>query len=195
LGAEFVSDQGLHDGSLAFEREKWEAEQRRLDREFSLRERELTFKQEEARRSWWWNPLAIAILGAAMAALGSAYVSWQNNNANLGLETFKAESARVFEVVKTGDPNKAAENLSFLLDTGLIQNSATSTSISNYLKGRKAGEGVSLPVPDAQAPRAKCQRAVEGMCLKFFRNPANGFYELPAGGERVNCRECLDFFE
>jgi hypothetical protein len=133
-------------------------------------------------------------MGAAIAAFGSAYVSWQNNSANLGLETFKAESARIFEIVKTGDPNKAAQNLRFLLDTGLIQNSATSTSISNYLKGRKVGEGVSLPVPDAQAPSARCQRAVsEGVCLKFFRHPVTGRYEFPPGGERVNCAECLYF--
>lgn len=158
-----MNDDDPHLEALAFEREKWEAEQRRLDREFELRERELTFKEEEARRSRWWNPLAIAILTAAIAALGSAYVSWQNNKANLDLETFKAESARIFEIVKTGDPDKAAANLRFLLDTGLIQNSKTAMSISNYLEGRKEGQGVSLPVPDVLprqlAPRGNLSRS------------------------------------
>lgn len=153
-----MSKQGPNDPSQAFEREKWEAEQRRLEREFSLKDRELTSKEKEAQLARWWNPLAIAILGAAIAALGGAYVSYQNNKANLDLETYRAESARIFEIVKTGDPNKAADNLHFLLDTGLIQNSKTAMSIRNYLKERKKGEGVALPVPDALArqiaPRA-----------------------------------------
>jgi hypothetical protein len=130
---------------LAFEREKWEAEQRRLEREFALREREVSFKEAEARRSRWWNPLAIAIMGASIAAAGSAFVSWQNSKAGLEVETLKAESARIFEVVKTGDPDSAAKNLEFLLSTGLIQNSATAANISAYLSKRKEGEGIALP--------------------------------------------------
>src|SRR4051794_33313995 len=104
--------------SSALEREKWQAEQSRLDREFAfrerelqsketmedrrlkadfeLRERELSFKEAEARRARLWNPLAIAILGAAVAAAGNVYVNWQGGRANLELETFKAEAARIF---------------------------------------------------------------------------------------------------
>lgn len=133
------------DASLKFEREKWEASERRLDQEFALRNRELAFKEVEARRARFWNPLAIAILGASIAAVGSAFVSWENNQTSLALETFKAESARIFEVVKTGNPDIAANNLSFLLDTGLIQNSSTVTNIRLYLSKRKSGEGVTLP--------------------------------------------------
>ena len=87
-----MDEEGAKDAaSIAFEREKWEAEQRRLDKEFFLREREMSFKEAEARRSRWWNPLAIAIMGAAIAAGGSAFVSWQNSRASLEVETFKAE--------------------------------------------------------------------------------------------------------
>ena len=100
---------------LTFEREKWEAEQRQLDREFALRERELHAKEQEARRARLWNPLAIAILGATVAAIGNAYVSRQSGRANIQLETFKAELARIFEVIKTGNPDVAAKNLDFLL--------------------------------------------------------------------------------
>jgi hypothetical protein len=111
-----------------------------------LRERELALRDREARRARLWNPLAIAILGAAVAAAGNAYVSWQNSRSTLEVETFKAEAARVFEVVKTSDPDAAARNLSFLLDTGLIQSGATVTNVRRYLKERKSGEGVSLPL-------------------------------------------------
>ena len=131
--------------SLVFEREKWEAEQRRLDRDFELRERELALKDREARRARLWNPLAIAILGAAVAAAGNAYVSLQNSKSSLEVETLKAEFARIFELVKTGDPDIAAKNLRFLLDTGLIQTETTVASLRKYLDQRKAGEGFSLP--------------------------------------------------
>jgi hypothetical protein len=44
-------------------------------------------------------------------------------------------------------------------------------------------------------PPHKCARTQEqGVCLKFYPN-ANGHYVLPPGGERVNCTECLYFFE
>jgi hypothetical protein len=45
-------------------------------------------------------------------------------------------------------------------------------------------------------PPYKCERTrLEGVCRKFHRNPANGLYDIPPGGERVNCAECLYFFE
>jgi hypothetical protein len=136
---------------LKFELEKWEAEQARLEKEFGLREREVMFKEAEARRARLWNPLAIAVLGAAIAAAGSALVSWENGRANLELETFKTESARVFEVVKTGNPDTAARNLQFLLETGLIQNTKTVANLRNYLGARRQGEGVALPASDPLA--------------------------------------------
>jgi hypothetical protein len=46
------------------------------------------------------------------------------------------------------------------------------------------------------SPPYRCERtAEEGVCLKFYRNPRNGLYDLPPGGERVDCTDCLYFFE
>jgi len=165
----------------AFDREKWLAENAFRDRELALKEREqerlddeLRFKREEARRSRWSSPLVIAVLGAAAAGLGNAAVAWQsakaqrtlendralaaqkaqefNNQSQLILEEFKAEAARLFEVVKTNDPDKAAVNLQFLLDIGLITNPETKKGLTNYLKNRKEGQGFALPT--AAAPPA-----------------------------------------
>ena len=127
-----------------------------MDRELTLREKELAIKEHEARRSRLSNPLVIAVFGAAIAAAGSAYVTWSNNQGNLSLERvkeeagqraemFKAEAARIFELIKTGNPDSAAGNLRFLLDTGLIQTSDTVKGIKAYLDKRKTGEGVALP--------------------------------------------------
>jgi hypothetical protein len=45
-------------------------------------------------------------------------------------------------------------------------------------------------------PSYRCERTAEpGICLKFYRNPRNGLYDLPPGGERVDCANCLYFFE
>jgi hypothetical protein len=50
------------------------------------------------------------------------------------------------EVIKTDDPDIAAKNLRFLLESGLIQDQATVVKVGAYLSVRKPGEGVSLPV-------------------------------------------------
>jgi len=145
------------------DQEKWIAEKAFRDRELILKEREqnrledeLRLRREEARRSRWSSPLVIAILTAAAAALGNAAIAWQtaqehqkeqeaNNRAQVSLESFKAESARLFEVVKTDDPDKAANNLQFLLDVGLLENPDVKRGVTNYLQNRKTGEGFALP--------------------------------------------------
>jgi hypothetical protein len=98
----------------------------------------------------------------------NAYVSWQNSRAGLDVETFKAEAARIFEVVKTGNPDVAAKNLSFLLESGLIQSDTIVTNIRNYLKERRSGEGVSLPaVPSS----ADCRKKVfDQLASKLSKN-------------------------
>ena len=61
------------------------------------------------------------------------------------IEETKAEAARILEVIKTSDPDTAAVNLSFLLETGLIANESRRKSLSAFLAKRTAGEGPSLP--------------------------------------------------
>jgi len=160
--------------SMVDEREKWLAESAFRERELALKEHEharldaeLQLKRDDARRSRWSSPLVIAILGAVAAAVGNAAVSWQNgkaqreledarakvaqstqetNNKNqLDIESFKAEAARVFEVVKTSDPDKAADNLKFLVDVGLISNDNVKSGLVSYLQHRREGQGFALP--------------------------------------------------
>ena len=44
------------------------------------------------------------------------------------------ESERILEVVKTGDPEKAAVNLRFLMDAGLVTEPARVARLEAYLK-------------------------------------------------------------
>ena len=49
------------------------------------------------------------------------------------------------EVIKTADTEKAAENLAFLLDAGLIADDARKAALKTFLENRKPGEGPSIP--------------------------------------------------
>jgi hypothetical protein len=133
---------------LDFEREKWKAD-------LELRKRELTLKERESARARWSNPLALGIFAAALAAIGNAGVSWVNgqeqrtletirSTQSLALEEKKAEATRILEVIKTGDPDKAAENLQFLTNTGLIAEPTRLSALKYYLDTRIPGEGPKL---------------------------------------------------
>jgi hypothetical protein len=112
--------------------------------ELSLKEQEQTHAEIAARRSRRWNPLIIAIVGATIAALGSIAVSWWNGRTAQQAELIKAESARILEMIKTGDAEKAKENLRFLLATGLITD-PTAATVRTYLKQQPPGQGPVLP--------------------------------------------------
>jgi hypothetical protein len=137
------------------ERERWQAELRLKERELSLQEEELRFKQREEQRSKWSNPLVLAVLAAALAAAGNAAVAYINGAAQRELEQARgegqktveetrAEAARILEVIKV-DPKLALRNLSFLTEVGLIQNSARRNAITEYVKKTSPSEGPSLP--------------------------------------------------
>ncbi|RIA31895.1 uncharacterized protein DUF4019 [Ectopseudomonas oleovorans] len=128
------------------ERERWEVEKAFRDREIKIRESEVQISMQEHRSSQWRNPLVLAILAAAIAAGGNAIVAIVNGNLQRDLEDQKSEQTRILEVIKVGgNPDKAAENLDFLLKAGLIRNSAQSGTLSKYLSERKPGTGASLP--------------------------------------------------
>jgi len=146
-----------------FERQKWADEIRLRRRELVIKEQEqsvrateMRLREIEARRSTWTNPLVLAIFAAAVAAFGNAIVAFINGNeqraaeetrsvAQLRVEQAKGEAALILEAIKTTDPDKAAINLRFLVDSGLIADKTRRTELSNYLTTLKPGEGPALP--------------------------------------------------
>jgi hypothetical protein len=147
------------ENSSQIERDKWEFEKDARLREIAIKEREqsskegeLAIKRDEHAASQWRNPLIVGIFAAAIAAAGNAWVSYSNANSTRELEAQKAEQARLLEMIKTGDPDKAAENLRFLINAGLITDAPLRTSVTNYLETRKPGSGTALPSP-AQPPK------------------------------------------
>jgi hypothetical protein len=133
---------------LAFERERWQAEE-------GWRRDELELKRSELNRPQWFNPLVIAILAVAVAAVGNIVVTFvcSHEQSRLisdqaaeirRLEQANAEAARILEVLKTNDPDRAAVNLQFLIEAGLISDRGTRESVQEYLKNRRLGQGAFL---------------------------------------------------
>ncbi len=158
-------------------REKWDAERKFREKEISLQERKLAVEEENAHRSQWRSPLVLAVLGAAVAALGNAVVAYMNGNSLHGVERFKAgqqfiletekaEAARILEVIKA-DPDTAATNLEFLLEAGLINNETRRIDLLNYLRGRKPGEGPSIPQGDPSGNIAGRADVLDGDTISY----------------------------
>jgi V8-like Glu-specific endopeptidase len=134
------------------EREKWIAELGFREREILVREashhlasQEYDLKTKEHLASRWRSPLIVAVLAASIAAIGNFVVSALNAKYQRQLEQEKAEQTRILEMIKTGDTEKAAENLTFLLESGLIENNIIRDKLEGYLSIRRPGSGPALP--------------------------------------------------
>ncbi|MGA7383501.1 MAG: hypothetical protein WBW81_02040 [Methylocella sp.] len=134
----------MSEADLNFEREKWQADIELRNKEFSLKEKELDLRYNEQRRSRWSSPLVLAVVGATLAALGNAAVTYFGGASQRKIEEAKAESLRILEMIKT-TPNQAAANLRFLLETKLISNEKLRSDITAYLDQPKNDQSVALP--------------------------------------------------
>jgi hypothetical protein len=115
-----------------------------LEREQAAKERDLDLKAAQAKSDKWRNPIMIAIFAGAIAAMGNSAVSFFNSEQERQLEAQKAEQTRILEMIKTGDPDKAAQNLEFLVNAGLIDDTGRKEKLQKYLSERKPGAGPSL---------------------------------------------------
>lgn len=164
--------------SISLEREKWEAERTFREREVAIKEREqnnteaeLALKQAEQSGSHWKNPLVVAILAAAVAGMGNALVAYLNGTSQTSLEAQKSEQARILEMIKTGSPDKAAENLRFLLEAGLIIDPVVRRDLTKFLDSRKPGSGPALPSAFVAKDLPELVSKFEGATLKPYKDP------------------------
>jgi N-acetyl-anhydromuramyl-L-alanine amidase AmpD len=117
------------------------------EREIAVKEGELELKRREASGAAWRSPLVLSVIGAALAAAGNAAVSFFNGRQQIDLEDRKSEQSRILEMVKTGSPDKAAENLRFLVDAGLVSDPLLRQRLEKFQRERQPGTGPSLPTP------------------------------------------------
>lgn len=115
------------------------------EREIRVKEGELGLLRREQAQSGWGSPLVVAVLAAAVGAAGNAVVSYFSGVQQRDLESQRSEQVRVLEMIRTGDTEKAAANLHFLVETGLLTEPRLVASITVYLKKRQPGTGPVLP--------------------------------------------------
>jgi len=136
--------------TTSFDREKLDIEMEFRKRELAVKEGELDLHRKEQAGSGWRNPLVVAIMAATVAAAGNAVVAVVNGRLERSLESQKSEQARILEMIKTGDPDKAADNLEFLLKTGLIDDAGRAEKIQKFLANRVPGNGPALPTASGE---------------------------------------------
>ena len=122
--------------------------------------------------SRWRSPLIVAILAGAVAALGNAVVAYTNNVEQRKLDAQQSEEARILEMIKTGSPDKAAANLRFLLQAGLINDGSVRRQLTIFLSKRKPGSGPSLP-SSVPSGAASIVSRFEGIRDHAYRDPSN----------------------
>jgi SH3-like domain-containing protein len=137
-----------------------EAEFKLREQEIKNKAAEIELKRSEAENSSKRGPILIAIWSAVAAAAANGVVSWFNGQQVHKLEIEKAQSAIILEVVKTNNPDKAANNLAFLVDIGLISEEQAGARLRNYLKTRVPGQGPSL----SQSTKETGDSNSEGSC-------------------------------
>lgn len=162
------------------DQERWREELALKSREIDLREREIELAAGRQRAERWRNPLTVAVVAAALAGFFNAYVAYANNNAQLELETAKAESARILEVLKIGDPARVRENLTFLVQVGLIESAGLRRGISSLSRERP-------PVYLSPAAVAAFQREA-GMPADGLAGPATRARMREAEQERARAK-------
>ena len=118
--------------------------------DIELRKVERLCKEKELRAPVWLSPFVAALIAATLAALGNAIVTAITAANQVALEDRKAEQSRILEMIKTGDPDKAAVNLDFLLRTGLVTDEATVKALKKFLADRTPGQGPTLATPSSR---------------------------------------------
>jgi hypothetical protein len=166
----------------SLEREKWLADIELRKRELDIKEREqanhdaeLRLKEREHQASTWRSPLVVAIFAASVAAFGNAVVAVVNGSLQRDVESSKAESVRILEMIRTGDEKRAAANLEFLLKSGLISDTTLATKLQSFLKTRQPGAGPALPSQGERVGYARSellsepvQNSLEATLSRYF---------------------------
>ena len=100
--------------------------------------------------------LLVAVIAAASAVAGNALVAWINGEKQreveerrhseaMRLQLVRSQHERILEIIRTGNVEKAAENLKFAVEVGLITEPTIRSGIEKFLADRKGGAGPALP--------------------------------------------------
>jgi uncharacterized protein YraI len=152
------------------------------EHEVQLKVAEIELKHSQAEKDSRLTPILIAVWTAAVAALGNGAVSWFNGQQTYRLESEKAQSAIILEVVKTNGPDRAATSLGLLLQIGVISQEYAGEKLQSYLKTRAAGQGPSKDgVSSDPASEANCKPTGDYVVVDVHWGDADGGLNVRVG--------------
>ena len=105
---------------VSLEERKFLQETALANKQIELREREVTTKEIELRRSRWLNPTTIGLFAATLGLFGNLIVALINANNSESVQRFKSQSDLIVAAVRTGDAASACTNLISFLKLGLL---------------------------------------------------------------------------
>jgi hypothetical protein len=85
-GAEAVNHTSSSNDAPPSEREKFERETKIKEDQVLLQREELSVKREESKKTFFSNPLALAVIGATIAAMMNVWVALHNGSQQRAVE-------------------------------------------------------------------------------------------------------------
>jgi len=124
--------------------------------ELAIEEKALELKIAEHRRSQFSTPVILALIAAIAGFLGNAFLSSYNAREQRELEErrftenirilqLRSQQERIIKFLETGNTEKAAANLNFGIQVGLITDNEIRDSLKKYLENVSPGKGPALP--------------------------------------------------
>jgi len=146
--------------------------------ELALREQEVKLKEQQSQRSRWRDPVFLGIVAALIGFMSSVASTFFQGRTNAQAENLKFQSNLILEAIKTGDPAKAATNLSFFVQLGFIDD--PKNKIRDFLAHRN--ETPVLPSPVSAPITTKSFFSVQALDSKSRERIAS----TPVGFLRLN---------
>jgi cytoskeletal protein RodZ len=185
------------------ERERFTREQEFKERETRIKEEqvllqreELAAKREESKKTLFNNPLALAVMGATIAAIANVWVAFHNGSEQRAVEETKADNDRKLERQKaedarivsaiTGETAKATERLRFLLDTHLVADPEIRKFIEAYISTPQIINPPAIAAPTTPPPSTTRRVTVETGRLAGGHNQRDECARLQAQVESQN---------
>jgi hypothetical protein len=108
------------DRALSLEERRFAQESASRNRELELKEREITVKEIELRRSRWLSPTTLGLFAAALGLIGNLVVTLLSNWNSQQIEREREQSSLIVQAVSTGDRKVACNNLISFIRLGLL---------------------------------------------------------------------------
>jgi hypothetical protein len=130
---------------------RWQQEHDLRAREVALQERDqqtkeadLDLRRKQFLASQWTSPVVVAVIAATLAFAGNAVVAYVNSVESRKIEELKGEEGFILKMIENPNPDQVAQNLQFLIDSGLVSEENLKSRLESFLKNRPQGKGPAI---------------------------------------------------